>query len=110
MTVLLCFQLLGEILVRSTGIPVSGALVGAVLLLIALFAIPSLHDKIATFSHTMIGNMLILYMPVSVGLMDRGKELRSNFWMLVVTLCVSTWLTALATGWTFQGVLRRVKS
>lgn len=110
MAVLLSFQLLGEIFVRSTGIPVSGALMGAVFLLAALFAIPTLHSRIATFSHTMIGNMLILYMPVSVGLMERGAELRSNFWMLVVTLCVSTWLTALATGIVFERVQRKAKA
>ena len=108
--VLLCFQLLGELCVRATGVPVSGALMGAVFLLAALFAIPSLHDRISTSCHTLIGNMLILYMPVSVGLMERESELKSNFWMLVVAVCLSTWLTALATGITFQAILRRVKA
>ena len=46
--------------------------------------------------------MLILYVPISVGLMDRASELGENTAMLLTTLFVSTTVTALTTAWVFE--------
>ncbi len=46
-----------------------GSVIGAVLLFIALWLVPGLHAKIAPFSHTLLRNMLVLFVPASVGMM-----------------------------------------
>lgn len=106
LAILICFQLLGEGFVRVTGLPVSGAVVGAVFLLLALVAVPSLHDRIASSCHRLINHMLLLFVPVSVGLMEHGEALRSQLGILVAVASVSTWVTALATASVFQWVDR----
>ena len=106
LVILICFQFLGEGFVRATGLPISGAVVGAVFLLLALVAVPALYDRIASSCHRLINSMLLLFVPVSVGLMEHGEALRSQLGILVAVASVSTWVTALATASVFQWVDR----
>ena len=99
---LFTIQLLCETFVQFTGLPVPGSVIGAVVLLGLLFKFPQLHEQIAPSCHVLIKNMLLLYVPISVGLMDRYQELRDNFWMLAATLVFSTLATAFLTAYSFQ--------
>jgi holin-like protein len=103
---LFTIQLVSETLVQSLRIPIPGAVVGALVLFGLLLRFKGLHQKIAHGSHALIKNMLVLYVPISVGLMDRATELRENGAMLLTVLVFSTTVTALTTAWVFERAIK----
>lgn len=89
-TLLLIFQLLGEMLVILFELPVSGPVVGIVLLLISLIIRGSVGKPLNTASTTLLGHLSIMFVPVSVGLMAH-YELLVNEWLpITATLILST--------------------
>ena len=105
--VLVAFQLLGEAVVHLAGVQFPGTVVGTVLLLVALFLHPPLLERIAAGSHLLIRNMLLFFVPATVGMMTLTKELRQNGLIIVLVIVISTWATALVSAAVFELVRRR---
>lgn len=116
---LLVCQLLGEILVRSTGLPMPGPLGGLVLLLAVLAAARRLGwippDGIDTTplgrtAAALIGILGLLFVPAGVGVIQNVQLLAANGLALALALVVSTVLTLLVTVLVFIGTARIVGS
>ena len=67
--VLFAFQLLGEFLVRISGLPLPGALVGTLLLLIGLLFYKRLPKPLEDTAQVLLQNMMLLFIPVIAGVM-----------------------------------------
>lgn len=104
--VLVAAQLAGEFAARYGKLPVPGSVIGAVLLFMALWLVPGLHAKIAPFSHTLLRNMLVLFVPASVGMMSIYGDIASQGVVLLVVSVLATWGTALVSALTFDAVRR----
>lgn len=102
--VLVIAQLIGEVAARYGKLPVPGSVIGAVLLFIALWLVPGLHAKIAPFSHTLLRNMLVLFVPASVGIMAIFGDIASQGLVLLIASVIATWSTALISALTFDAV------
>lgn len=102
---LLCFQLLGEFIVRLCGLPLPGALIGT-LLLLALLVYRRLPKPLEDTASALLQNMMLLFIPVIAGVMQEFDHLRRE-WLPFVLACVAgAALTFMATALTFRGLLR----
>ena len=101
------FQLLGEMIVTLTGLPLPGALVGCLLLLAALLAMRRLPEALDKVGSALLQNMMLLFIPTIAGVMLEFDHLARE-WIPFVTACIAgAALTFVATGLTFQYFLRR---
>src|SRR5690349_16113967 len=113
LTVILLCQLVGEVIVRGFGWPVPGPVLGMLILL----AVLSLRDRVKTtlpeFGRTLdstgkglLAHLSLLFIPASVGVVQRLDVLEAYGVGLVVALVVSTFVTLVVTVVTFVGVSR----
>lgn len=110
---LLIFQLLGEMIIILLELPVSGPVVGIVLLLVTLIIKGSVGKSLNTASTTLLGHLSIMFVPVSVGLMAH-YELLVNEWLpITATLILSTIImlasTALIMAFTSRFLVKETK-
>jgi holin-like protein len=97
-SVLLLFQLVGEILARTLGLPIPGPVIGMALLLVALeLRRPS--DDLRAASSGLLSHLSFLFVPAGVGVMLHAPRLASEWPPVVASLLLSTAATILVTGW-----------
>lgn len=100
--VLLLCQLLGELCVLLTHMPVPGPVVGIVFLLLLLIVKKKTPDSIRLVAEGLLRHLALLYVPAGVGLMVH-LEMISEYWMaILVALLLSTFLTLLVTALVFK--------
>lgn len=107
LTWLLVFQCAGEALVRLTGMPVPGPVVGMMLLFAALLVHQPLPAAISAAADGLAQHLSLLFVPVGVGVMLHLDRVASEWLPIVAALLVSTVLALAATAWTFQRLARR---
>lgn len=96
-TVLLCYQLVGEVLVLLSGIPVPGPVVGMVLLLITLLVRGESTAALDSASTSLLSHLSLLFVPAGVGAMLHFQRIGSEWLPISVALVVSTLLTLVIT-------------
>lgn len=110
--VLLLFQLIGESIIFSTGMPLPGPVVGLILLFVAMQCCKVM--KINLFADTetaadgFLANLGLLFVPAGVGVVVLWDELQSQAGILLVIVIVSAVLTLTATVWTFIAVQKLI--
>jgi holin-like protein len=82
-------------------------LTGAVLLFGLLLIFPKLHAKIAGFCHTLVRNLLLFYVPASVGIMKIFGDVAKQGLLLVAVIVVTTWATALVAAVAFDACRKK---
>lgn len=104
LTVLLLLQVVGEIVVDVTGLPVPGPVVGMVLLFGWLqWRHPAADAGTMRAADGLLRHLQLLFVPAGVGIVTHLAVLRTEAVPLGVSLVVS-WLVALAVvGWIVQG-------
>lgn len=107
LTVLLVFQLAGEAVVRSTGLPVPGPVVGMVLLLgWLLWRRPDDDTGTVRAADGLLRHLQLFFVPAGVGVVAHLSLLRADAVPLVVSLLVSWLLGLLTVGWLVAGLAR----
>ncbi|WP_404418724.1 CidA/LrgA family protein [Marinospirillum sp.] len=102
--VLLFFQLLGELLVRASGLLVPGPVLGMALLLAFLLFRKGIAAPIRETSEGLLRYLPLLFVPAGVGLINHGVLLKQDFVVIAVTLVISTALTLAVTVLVLQGL------
>ncbi|WP_245415989.1 MULTISPECIES: CidA/LrgA family protein [Mesorhizobium] len=109
---LLLFQLIGESIVFSSGIPLPGPVVGLVLLFVAMQFCKtmgfSLFSEAETAADGFLANLGLLFVPAGVGIVALWSELQSQAGILLAILVASAIITLAATVWTFIAVQRLI--
>jgi putative effector of murein hydrolase LrgA (UPF0299 family) len=103
---LLSCQLVGEVVARGTGVPIPGPVLGLALLLVLLWARPSLVDAMRPTVGIILANLSLMFVPAGVGVIGNLDVLSEDWLALLVVLVVSTLLAMLAAVGTFLGVRR----
>jgi holin-like protein len=100
LVVLLACQLVGEVVVDLTGLPVPGPVVGMVLLLGLLqWRRPAADAGVLQVSDVLLRHLQLLFVPAGVGVVAHLALLRSEAVPVAVALLLS-WLAGLLTvGW-----------
>ena len=107
LTILLVFQLLGEVIVRWSGAPAPGPVVGMVLLFLLLQGHKTLPDSLRATAETLLSHLSLLFVPAGVGIMQYGALLSREWLAVVVALVLSTLITLAVTALVMKAVLRR---
>lgn len=90
--ILLLFQLIGEVIVYMMAIPVPGAVVGLVLLLVALMFYGRVPDSLRVSAEGLLSILPLMLVPAGVGLMVHFKLIAEEWLGITVALFVSTFL------------------
>jgi len=80
----------GEILHLVTHVPLPGAVIGLVLLLIYLVIRRGPDPELHKVSSALLQNMTVLFLPAGVGLMTQLPALEKDLWPIGVAIAVST--------------------
>jgi holin-like protein len=96
-TLLLVYQLAGEVLVQLTGLPVPGPVVGMLLLFVTLAVRRGAPAPLRETSQQLLSHLSLLFVPAGVGVMLHFGRLGSEWLALAVALVASTLLTLAAT-------------
>ncbi|MCP5159481.1 MAG: CidA/LrgA family protein [Gammaproteobacteria bacterium] len=102
---LLIFQLIGEIAVQLSGLPVPGPVVGMLLLFLALRWCETLPDALRTTAETLLSHLSLLFIPAGVGIIQYGARLTNEWLALVAAMVLGTLTTVAVTALIMQGVI-----
>ncbi|QCB47486.1 CidA/LrgA family protein [Hydrogenophaga sp. PAMC20947] len=105
---LLVFQLLGETLVRTLGLPIPGPVVGMAFLLLTLVARPSILEAIKPTAQTLLQHFSLLFVPAGVGVMLHLQRLGDEALAIGVALVISTWVGLASAALTMAWLMKRV--
>lgn len=93
LTVLLVYQLIGEVLVQLLALPVPGPVVGMLLLFISLLVRGAAPEWLRTSANALLAHLSLLFVPAGVGVMLHFERLGAEWLPIVVALVASTVLT-----------------
>lgn len=106
LTLLLGFQLAGEVLTRALGLPLPGPVIGMALLLVALTALPRLSARIADTAQGLLSHLSLLFVPAGVGVIGHLDLLGQSGGPLLLVLVISTALAIAAGALVFSWLAR----
>jgi len=107
LTWLLVFQCLGEVLVRGTGLPVPGPVVGMLLLFVALRARRAIPESLAVAADGLLKHLSLLFVPAGVGVMLHVTRLADEWLAILAALVASTIVAIVTTALTMRALIRR---
>ena len=113
LTVILLCQLLGEVVARGLGWPLPGPVLGMLFLLVVLILRDGVRIKIPEFGRALdstgkglLAHLSLLFIPASVGVVQRLDVVAEYGVSLGIALVVSTFVTLVVTVVTFVVVSR----
>ena len=113
LTLILLCQLLGEVVVRGLGWPLPGPVLGMLFLLAALILRDRVRTKVPEFGRALdqtgkglLAHLSLLFIPASVGVVQRLDVVAEYGASLGIALVVSTFVTLVVTVVTFVVVSR----
>ena len=106
MAVLLGLQLVGEVAVQVSGLPIPGPVVGMVLLFIALRWRESLPEALRATAETLLSHLSLLFIPAGVGIIQHGARLADEWLALLAAMVLSTLITVAVTALVMQWIIR----
>lgn len=107
---LLLFQLLGEALVRTLGLPVPGPVLGLALLLPVLAWRPTVLAMVRPTAQTLLQHLSLLFVPAGVGVMLHLQRLGDEALAIGVALVLSTWIGLVVAALTMQALTRLTRA
>ncbi len=93
LTILLFYQLMGEISVRWLGIPVPGPVLGMIMLFITLLIKGSASKSLEGASTTLLSHLSLLFIPAGVGMMVHFDRIMNEWVSIGIALLLSTVVT-----------------
>lgn len=105
-TVLLCFQLAGEVISRALYLPLPGPVLGMALLLIVLLIVPQLAAAIRQTGQALLSHLSLLFVPAGVGVVGHLDKFGSDGLPLMTAIVTSTVMAIIVGAWTFLAVAR----
>jgi len=110
MTLLLIYQLVGEIGVHMLQWPVPGPVLGMVLLFLTLLLRKGIPASIDTSSHALLSHLSLLFVPAGVGMMVYLERLKQEWLPIVAALFLGTLITLSVSALVMQATTRLFSS
>jgi holin-like protein len=102
LTLLLVYQLIGEVLSRLLQIPVPGPVLGMLLLFLSLFFFKKTKSMVDESSSAILSHLSLLFIPAGVGLMTHFSRLEQVWLPISIALIFGTIISFIATAWLMQ--------
>lgn len=109
LTLLIC-QAFGELVHRMTGLPLSGSIIGMVILLAWMIMCGGASTELRASAGSLLGYLSLLFVPAAVGVIAYMPVLQRQWLPITVALFASTILGMGAAALTMQAVNRRYLS
>ena len=93
LTILLFYQLIGEISVRWLGLPVPGPVLGMIMLFITLLIKGNISKSLEGASTTLLSHLSLLFIPAGVGMMVHVERIANEWLSISIALLLSTAIT-----------------
>ena len=103
---LLICQLVGEVLVVATRIPLPGPVIGMAILFLGLMIRGEIPDELGKTADMLLANLSLLFVPAGVGVMVHAELISAELIPITVSLIVSTLLTIAVTAVVMQLLVR----
>lgn len=97
LTALLGFQLAGELIVRLSGMPVPGPVLGMVLLAAFFILRGSVPENIKQVASVVLQHLSLLFVPAGVGLMLHAARIEAEWFAIGAALVGSSVATLIVT-------------
>ena len=99
----------GQLVVETLGLPVPGAVLGMIALLVLLLVgLPSLPGRaVDRASKPLLGHMMLFFIPAVAGIVDQAPALSAGWLPFLAACIIGAALTMAATGLTFKWLLAR---
>ena len=107
LTVLLVYQLVGEVIVVAAGLPVPGPVVGMALLFVSLMLRGTVSGDLRDTANGLLRHLSLLFVPAGVGVMAHLHRLADEWLPITVSLLLSTLLTIAVTAIVMRALLAR---
>lgn len=105
-TLLLVYQLVGEICVRLFNLPVPGPVLGMVMLFLTLMIRGRTPEPLQNASSALLSHLSLLFVPAGVGMMAHFGRIADEWLPIALTLFLSTIITMVATAGIMQVTTR----
>ena len=93
LTILLIYQLVGEVITRGFGLPIPGPVLGMALLFATLIARKGAGAALRNTSNGLLQHLSLLFVPAGTGVMLHFQRLADEWLALLVALATSTILS-----------------
>jgi holin-like protein len=104
--VLLCYQLLGSVIVLLLGLKIPGAVLGMFLLFVTLLIMRKLPQSLDQTASYLLKHLSLLFIPAGVGVVVHLQRIGSEWFAIVTTLFISTLVGMAVTAWVMQWSMR----
>ena len=88
------------------GLPVPGTVIGLLIMLAVLAVLRRVPEGLNEVAVYLLSHLNLFYVPAGVGVLGYVALVARDFWPIVITLFVSTFLATIAGGLAFQFVAR----
>jgi holin-like protein len=106
LTLILVCQLIGEVSVLVTGLPVPGPVLGMLLLLGWLFLRGGVPESVGRTADGLLAHLSLLFVPAGVGVLAHWERMRGQWIAIAAALVLGTLITLAVTALTMQVVVR----
>jgi len=93
LTILLLYQLMGEVTVRWLDLPVPGPVLAMIMLFISLVIKGSTPSALQSSANTILSHLSLLFIPAGVGIMAHFERLQNEWLPISVAVILSTVIT-----------------
>lgn len=93
LTILLIYQLVGEVIVRGFGLPIPGPVLGMALLFATLIARKGAGDGLRNTANGLLQHLSLLFVPAGTGVMLHFQRLADEWLALLIAVAASTMLS-----------------
>jgi holin-like protein len=105
-TLLLVYQLAGEIIVRLLGVPIPGPVLGMVMLFVTMMIRGRAPESVEQASTALLSHLSLLFVPAGVGMMAHFGRIAEEWLPITLALLLSTVITMVATALIMQQTSR----
>ncbi|MEQ5835305.1 CidA/LrgA family protein [Marinobacter sp. NFXS9] len=96
-TLLLVYQLVGEVTVRLFGLPIPGPVLGMVLLFLTLVIRKRSSESLDTAANGLLSHLSLLFVPAGVGMMVYFSRILEEWLPIALSLVLGTAITMVVT-------------
>lgn len=101
-TLLLVYQLAGEVTVRLLSLPIPGPVLGMVMLFLTLMVRGNTPEPLENASSALLSHLSLLFVPAGVGMMSHFGRIADEWLPITLALFLSTIITMVATAGIMQ--------